>query len=236
MKIVTFPMKNGDPPKRVLDFLRERDTFRNKIMEIVEDFDEKSTTTTVNPGSRISSNFIVHHFSSRFFFSSFLSFFIFSIFLIFFKFFSSFLSFFHCFHFFHFSFFHSFSFLSFFHFVHFLFFFFIFLLLVFLLFFIFLLFSFLCSFSLLGCTKSDFLFASIASRFLVTVQKNIFLSRLGGVPLWAPPFPFFPFVCIFPFLKHYSFSFFFFSRKCFSFSCFLYVFQTCFIAGISIRV
>ena len=29
-------------PKRVVDFPRVRDTFRNKIMEIVEDFDEKS--------------------------------------------------------------------------------------------------------------------------------------------------------------------------------------------------
>ena len=42
MKIATFPRKNGDLPKRVVDFPRERDTFRNKIMEIVEDFDEKS--------------------------------------------------------------------------------------------------------------------------------------------------------------------------------------------------
>ena len=40
---IHFPSeKNGDLPKRVVDFLRERDTFRNKIMEIVEDFDEKS--------------------------------------------------------------------------------------------------------------------------------------------------------------------------------------------------
>ena len=38
MKIVTFLMKNGDPAKRVVDFPRERDTLRNKIMEIVEDF------------------------------------------------------------------------------------------------------------------------------------------------------------------------------------------------------
>ena len=42
MKIVTFLQKNGDPAKRVVDFPRERDTFRNKIMEIPEDFDEKS--------------------------------------------------------------------------------------------------------------------------------------------------------------------------------------------------
>ena len=52
MKIVTFPLKNDYTPKRVVDFPRERDTFRNKIMEIVDDFDEKNTTTTVNPGNR----------------------------------------------------------------------------------------------------------------------------------------------------------------------------------------
>ena len=40
MKIVTFLLKNGDHPKRVVDFPRERDTFRNKIMDIIEDFDE----------------------------------------------------------------------------------------------------------------------------------------------------------------------------------------------------
>ena len=42
MKITTFLQKNGETPKRVVDFLLERDTFRNKIMEIVDDFDEKS--------------------------------------------------------------------------------------------------------------------------------------------------------------------------------------------------
>ena len=41
MKIVTFLRKNGDPAKRVVDFPLERDTFRNKIMEIVDDFDEQ---------------------------------------------------------------------------------------------------------------------------------------------------------------------------------------------------
>ena len=41
MKIVPFLRKNRDPAKRVVDFHRERDTFRNKIMEIVDDFDEK---------------------------------------------------------------------------------------------------------------------------------------------------------------------------------------------------
>ena len=52
MKIVTFLRKNDYPPKRVVDFPLERDTFRNKIMEIVEDVDDKVTTTTVNPGNR----------------------------------------------------------------------------------------------------------------------------------------------------------------------------------------
>ena len=42
MKFVTFLRKNSDLPERVVDFLLERDTFRNKIMEIVADFDEKS--------------------------------------------------------------------------------------------------------------------------------------------------------------------------------------------------
>ena len=52
MKIVTFLLKNDYTPKRVVDFHLERDTFRNKIMEIVNAFDEKITTTTVNPGNR----------------------------------------------------------------------------------------------------------------------------------------------------------------------------------------
>ena len=37
-----FCLENGETPKRVVDFPRERDTFRNNIMEIVEDFVEKS--------------------------------------------------------------------------------------------------------------------------------------------------------------------------------------------------
>ena len=41
MKLPLFFGKNGDPPKRVVDFLRGRDTSRKKIMEIVKDFDEK---------------------------------------------------------------------------------------------------------------------------------------------------------------------------------------------------
>ena len=38
MNIVTFLLKKRDPAKRVVDFPVERDTFRNKIMEIVKDF------------------------------------------------------------------------------------------------------------------------------------------------------------------------------------------------------
>ena len=49
MKIVTFLRKNDYSPKRVVDFPRERDTFRNKIMEIVEDFDEKSYNNNGKP-------------------------------------------------------------------------------------------------------------------------------------------------------------------------------------------
>ena len=53
MKIVTFLRKNGETPKRVVHFHRERDTFRNTIMEIVADFERKKvTTTTVNLGNR----------------------------------------------------------------------------------------------------------------------------------------------------------------------------------------
>ena len=39
MKIVTFHQKKRDPAKRVDDFQMKRDTSRNTIMEIVEDFD-----------------------------------------------------------------------------------------------------------------------------------------------------------------------------------------------------
>ena len=53
IKIVPFPRKNDYFPKRVVDFPWERDTFRNKIMEIVEKIlTKKVTTTTVNPGNR----------------------------------------------------------------------------------------------------------------------------------------------------------------------------------------
>ena len=73
MKIVTFLLKNGEAPKRVVDFHRERDSFRNKIMEIVEDFDEKSYNNNDKPWKssrilRVKPNcFIFHHVSSFFF-------------------------------------------------------------------------------------------------------------------------------------------------------------------------
>ena len=49
MKIVTFLRKNDYHPKRVVDFPLERDTFRNKIMEIVDDFDDKSNNINGKP-------------------------------------------------------------------------------------------------------------------------------------------------------------------------------------------
>ena len=93
--------KTITPPKRVVDFPRERDTFRNKIMEIVEDFDETSYNNNGKPwkSSRIlrvnpifSCFFLFHHFSLFFPFFFHFSFF-------------SFFSFFHSFIFFHFPFF-----------------------------------------------------------------------------------------------------------------------------------
>ena len=117
MKIVTFLLKNGDHPKRVDDFPLERDTFRNEIMEIVEDFDEKSYNNNGKPwkSSRILSVNPFFHFLSFFImFLHFLKFFHFFIcsFLIFFNFSFFIFSFFHLFIFiFHFS--SSFHFLSF---------------------------------------------------------------------------------------------------------------------------
>ena len=83
--------KNGDPAKRVVDFPRERDTFRNKFIEIVDDFDEQSTNNNgkpwkssgilrVNPFFHFS--FFFHLFSPFFFFFfTFFHFFHFFIFL-----------------------------------------------------------------------------------------------------------------------------------------------------------
>ena len=46
-KTVTFPRENGETPKWVVHFLRERDTFR-KNMEIVWDFMDKSYDSNNN--------------------------------------------------------------------------------------------------------------------------------------------------------------------------------------------
>ena len=192
MKNVTFLLKIADHLKRVVDFPRERDTFRNKIMEIVEDFDEKSYN---NNGKSWKSSRILRvnpFFSFFFLFSSFfiifphfLSFFlIFSFSFIFYHFLSfsfiffRFLSFSSIFfYFFIFFYFLSFSFI----FYHFLSFFFHFLSFVFhfsFIFFHFLSFSFIffhfLSFSFIFfvfvlCSKSDFFRASISLRFLLTV-------------------------------------------------------------------
>ena len=79
MKIVTFLRKNDHHPKRVVDFPRERDTFRNKIMEIVEDFDEKSYNNNGKPwkSSRILRVNPFFHFSFFLFFFFIFSFFCF---------------------------------------------------------------------------------------------------------------------------------------------------------------
>ena len=48
-EIFHFSSEKRVHPKRVVDFHRERDTFRNKIMEIVEDFEEKSYNNNCEP-------------------------------------------------------------------------------------------------------------------------------------------------------------------------------------------
>ena len=81
VQIVTFLRKNDYTPKWVVDFPLERDTFRNKIMEIVEDSDEKSFN---NNGKSWKSSRILRvnpFFSFFFLFSSF--FYIFSFFFFF---------------------------------------------------------------------------------------------------------------------------------------------------------
>ena len=100
MKIVTFFGKRL-LPKRVVDFPWERDTFRNKIMEIVDDFNEKSDNNNGKPkkSSRIlhvNPSFFIFFLSSSFFYIfsfSFFSFFLFFIFSFFLSFFYHFLSF-----------------------------------------------------------------------------------------------------------------------------------------------
>ena len=146
MKIVTFLRKNSETAKRVVDFPRERDTFRNKIMEIVEDFDEESHNNNGKPGNHsriLRVNPIVFIFLSCFII--FLHFLFFSCF--------SFFSIFLIFSFFSFSFFHFFNFSFSFIFFHFLSFSFIF-------------FHFLC---LCWVLKICFFWASISLRFLLTI-------------------------------------------------------------------
>ena len=93
MKIVTFLRKNDYTPKRVVDFHRERNTFRTKIMEIVKDFDEKSYN---NNGKLWKSSRILRVNPIVFIFLSFLSFISFFFrFFFFFSFFHVFFSFFH---------------------------------------------------------------------------------------------------------------------------------------------
>ena len=96
MKIVTFLRKNADPQNGWLIFHgKERDTFRNKTMDIAEDFDEKSynnngkpwkssTILRVNPNLFIFSFFIIFlHFFVFFLLFIFSVFFIYSFFHIF---------------------------------------------------------------------------------------------------------------------------------------------------------
>ena len=195
MKIATFLRKNDYPPKRVVHFLRERDTFRNKIMEIVEDFDEKKvTTTTVN--LEIVEDFACEAKFLHFSLLIILLHFDFSHFLIF-----SFVSLF--------SFFDIFLFLNFF--ISFIFYFFMF----FIFLFIFRIFFFFFS----GLLEIRFL-ASIASSFFV---KKLFEPL--GMYLFGPSFPFFSclyFSFFFLNLFYFSLSFnIFLKKKSFFFSFFL---------------
>ena len=41
---IAISSENGETPKLVVGFLFEKDTFRKKIMDIVQDFTEPSTT------------------------------------------------------------------------------------------------------------------------------------------------------------------------------------------------
>ena len=78
MKIDTFLRKHGDHPKQVVDFPLKRDTFRNKVMEMVEDFDEKSYNNNSKPWKSSRILRVNPFFPFFFLFSSF--FFIFSFF------------------------------------------------------------------------------------------------------------------------------------------------------------
>ena len=66
-EIITFSTENADSPKRVVDFPRERDTFRNKVME-------SSRILRVNPMFFTFLQFFYLHFLSfSFFFFHFIS-------------------------------------------------------------------------------------------------------------------------------------------------------------------
>ena len=119
MNNVTFLRKKAGTPNRVIDFPRERDTFRNTIMEIVKDFDEKSYNNNGKPWKSSRILRVNPFFSFFFLFSSFFFIFPFFHFFHFFMFFIFFIYhflFFHFFSFFHFSFFLFFQFCHFFHF------------------------------------------------------------------------------------------------------------------------
>ena len=66
-----FSFVKRDPAKRVVDFPLERDTFRNKIMEVVTDFDGKSYNNNGKPWKssrilRVNPNFFIFLFLNIF--------------------------------------------------------------------------------------------------------------------------------------------------------------------------
>ena len=213
-----FSLEKRSPPSQlVVEFLLEKNTFRKKQistqkklqqqrnpLETVEDFASEAKTSEIFRDFVFSSFFNIFLISLQISESSIFSFFISSLIFLYFSIFSFSV----CCSFFHFSYFSFFSclfFSAFFFppFVHFLFFdvcfvvsffysfhklFFYYLNFV-LSFFQFVLFSFFFFFWVL---RIRFFLASTASRFLRTfLQKNMFLSRLGGNPAFAASFPFF---------------------------------------------
>ena len=92
MTNATFPRKNGETPKWVVDFLRERETPRKQITEIVEDFACQATNlrnlleVSIFDFSSFLHIYIIYMFSFFHFFHSF-SFFPFSLFFLNFSFF-----------------------------------------------------------------------------------------------------------------------------------------------------
>ena len=82
MKIVTFLRKSGETPKWVVDFLMEK-SYSEKIMEIVEDFDEKSYNNNGKLWKSSCFHLSIFHFSFFYFFVCFPSFAIFILFFFF---------------------------------------------------------------------------------------------------------------------------------------------------------